>query len=148
MRASDQELAERVGKAMYAADAASRALGIRLLAIAPGFARMEMSIRSDMLNGHKICHGGLLFSLADSAFAFACNTSNITTVAAGCSIDFLVPAQQGDLLTAEARECAHTGRSGVYDIVISNQRGETVALFRGRSRQLKTRVIPADSDTA
>jgi acyl-CoA thioesterase len=94
-----------------------------------------------MLNGHAICHGGFIFSLADSAFAFACNSYNLSTVASGCAIDFVAPAREGDVLTAAARERSASGRTGVYDIEVTNQRGEAVALFRGKSYRVKGHVI-------
>ena len=100
-----------------------------------------MTVREDMLNGHAICHGGFIFTLADSAFAFACNSYNLTTVASGCAIDYMAPAREGDLLTARARERSVSGRTGVYDIDVCNQRGETVALFRGKSYRIKGHVV-------
>ena len=102
-----------------------------------------MTVRTDMLNGHAICHGGFIFTLADSAFAFACNSYNLTTVASGCSIDFIAPAREGDLLTAIAHERSVSGRTGVYDIEVKNQRRETIAYFRGRSYRIKGHVIEA-----
>ena len=140
-----QAIAELVGSGMLAEDAASRALGMRLDAIAPGRARMSMSVRADMLNGFKVCHGGLIATLADSAFAFACNSYNELTLAAGIVVDFVAPAREGDLLTAEAREVTLNGRTGVYDVKVINQRGETIALLRGRSHRLKDKqVVPLD----
>lgn len=121
---------------MFARDAASQALGMKLEETRPGFARVTMPVRADMIQGHATCHGGFVFALADSAFAFACNSHGGTVVAAGCSIEFLAPAALGDALTAEAREQAVSGRSGVYDVSVTNQRGELVAAFRGRSRRL------------
>ena len=96
-----------------------------------------MTVREDMLNGFDVCHGGLLFSLADTAFAFACNTYNRVTVASGATIDFLAPVYLDDELTAEASEQALGGRTGVYDVVVTNQRGKNVAVFRGRSHRLQ-----------
>ncbi|SMG01146.1 Phenylacetic acid degradation protein PaaD, thioesterase [Burkholderia singularis] len=139
-----EALAETVAQTMYAADTCSRALGIELLEVRPGYARMRMSVRTDFLNGHQICHGGLIFTLADSAFAFACNSYNVNTVAAGCSIEFLRPAAAGDTLTAEAREQALNGRHGIYDIQVTNQAGEIVAMFRGKSAQIAGTVVPRD----
>ncbi len=136
-----QALAEAVVQKMMAEDAASRKLGMRLIAVRPGYAKVEMVVLPDMLNGHAICHGGFVFSLADSAFAFACNSYNFVTVAAGCSIDFLAPVYGGDCLIAEALESAVSGRTGVYDVTISNQKGECVALFRGRSYRVRGEVI-------
>ncbi|MDR5855486.1 hydroxyphenylacetyl-CoA thioesterase PaaI [Caballeronia sp. LZ062] len=127
---------------MYEADACSRALGIELVEVRPGYARLQMNIRPDFLNGHAICHGGLIFTLADSAFAFACNSYNVSTVAAGCTIEFLRPVQVDDRLTAEAVEQTMSGRTGIYDIRVTNRANETVAMFRGKSAQIKGTVIP------
>jgi acyl-CoA thioesterase len=137
------DLARVVGRAMYEADAASQSLGMRVQAVGPGCATLTMRVRADMLNGHRTCHGGLIFSLADSAFAFACNSRNVSTVASGCTIDFLAPAVEGDVLTAEARERSLAGRTGVYDVTVSNQDGRAVALFRGRSYRIKGQVVEA-----
>lgn len=138
-----QELAEASAKAMYESDACTRALGIELIEVRPGYARLQMNVRPDFLNGHAICHGGLMFTLADSAFAFACNSYNISTVASGCSIEFLRPVQGGDRLTAEAVEQTLSGRTGIYDIRVTNREGEPVAMFRGKSAQIRGTVIPA-----
>jgi acyl-CoA thioesterase len=136
-----QALAERVAAGMYARDRASQAMGMQIGAIGPGYAELTMTVRADMLNGHAICHGGFIFTLADSAFAFACNSYNLTTVASGCAIDFVAPAREGDVLAAMARERSVSGRTGVYDIEVTNQRGETVAYFRGRSYRIKGHVV-------
>ncbi|MDQ8032971.1 MAG: hydroxyphenylacetyl-CoA thioesterase PaaI [Bordetella sp.] len=136
-----QELADAVRDTMYAGDAASQALGMQVTAIAPGYARLTMTIRGDMLNGHKTCHGGFIFALADSAFAFSCNSRNVATVASGCVVDYLAPGFEGDVLTAEAQERSLAGRTGVYDVTVSNQHGKTVALFRGRSYRIKGQVV-------
>lgn len=142
------ELARATAKAMYESDACSRALGIELVEVRAGYARVTMAVRPDFLNGHRICHGGLIFTLADSAFAFACNSYNVNTVAAGCSIEFLRPVQPDDVLTAVAVERVLSGRNGVYDIAVTNLAGETVALFRGKSAQIRGSVIPvADGAT-
>lgn len=127
---------------MYDADACSRWLGMQLEAVGPGYARLSMTVRPEFLNGHRTCHGGLIFTLADSAFAFACNSHNHNTVAAGCSVEFLRPAQGGDVLTAEATEQVLSGRHGVYDVRVSNQNDEVVAMFRGKSAQIRGYVIP------
>lgn len=132
-----QALAELAAQTMYRADMASQGLGIRLVSVSPGQASMTMTVRPDMLNGHKTCHGGFLFSLADSAFAFACNSRNQVTVASGCSIDFLAPALEGDVLTATATEYSLAGRTGVYDVHVTNQEGKRLAVFRGRSYRIK-----------
>lgn len=134
-------LAQAVGRAMYAADIASQSLGMRLVAVGPGWATLTMRIRADMLNGHKTCHGGLIFSLADSAFAFACNSRNASTVAAGCTIDFLAPAREGDVLTADARERSLGGRTGIYDVTVADQDGRAIALFRGRSHRIQGQIV-------
>ncbi len=136
-----QALAERVAAAMFDRDRASQGLGIRIVKVAPGFARLAMTVRADLLNGHAICHGGFVFTLADSAFAFACNSYNANTVAAGCAIEFLAPSREGDVLTATARERTLTGRNGVYDVDVTNQNGETIALFRGKSTRIKGHVV-------
>jgi len=141
-----QQLAQAVGQAMFAADRASREfMQMELVNGGPGRAVMRMAVRETMLNGHKICHGGLIFTLADSTFAFACNSHNKVTVAAGCSIEFLKPAQLGDVLTCEGVEQTLQGRHGIYDMQVSNQRGEVVAMFRGKSAQIPGSVI-ADPD--
>jgi acyl-CoA thioesterase len=140
--AAAQALAERVAEAMYAEDRASQMMGMRIAKVGPGFAEITMAVRNDMVNGHATCHGGFIFTLADSAFAFACNSDNQTTVASGCSIEFVAPAREGDILTATARERSASGRTGVYDIDVTNQRGEKVAFFRGKSYRIKGHVIP------
>ena len=139
--ADAQALAERVAAGMYARDNASQGLGIRIARVAPGSAELTMTVRADMLNGHAICHGGFVFTLADSAFAFACNSYNINTVANGCSIEFLAPTKEGDVLTAVAHERTQVGRNGVYDVEVRNQDGATVAHFRGKSTRIKGEVI-------
>ena len=137
-----QDLANAAAQAMYRNDRASQALGMSLEEVRPGYARMSMAVRPDMLNGHEICHGGMIFTLADSTFAFACNSYNITTVAAACSIEFMRPVAGGELLTAEAVEQILSGRNGAYDIRVSNRAGEVVALFRGKSTQIRGTVVP------
>lgn len=136
-----QALAEATVQAMFPRDNASQALGMRILEVAPGRARMSMLVRSDMLNGHATCHGGFIFALADSSFAFACNSRNLNTVASGCSIEYVAPALRNDVLTAEAQERTLAGRTGVYDITVSNQDGKIIALFRGKSYRIKGEVI-------
>ena len=138
-------LARRVGAAMYAADAASKdTMGIALIRCEPGRAVMQMPVRALHLNGHKICHGGFIFTLADSTFAFACNSRNHNTVASGCSIEFLRPGHEGDVLTAEGVEQSQSGRHDIYDIRVTNQNGQLVALFRGKSTQIAGHVVPTD----
>jgi len=141
-----QALAQRCADAMFARDSASQGLGMRIVSVAPGFALMTMTVRADMLNGHATCHGGFIFALADSAFAFACNSHNLITVAAGCTIEFLLPAREGDLLTATGRERTLAGRSGIYDIDVTNQHGATIAVFRGKSARIKGHVIAGHAE--
>jgi acyl-CoA thioesterase len=136
------ELARATAAAMYENDACSRALGLEIMEVRAGYARLRMAVRDDFLNGHQICHGGLIFTLADSTFAFACNSYNLNTVASGCSIEFLRPVHGGDVLTAEAVEQTLNGRTGIYDIRVTNRAGDTVAMFRGKSAQIKGSVIP------
>lgn len=136
-----QELAELAAATMYGNDPASQTLGAKLVSVAPGQACMSMTVRADMLNGHKTCHGGFIFALADSAFAFACNSRNLATVASGCSIDYLAPGFEGDVLTAYANEYSLAGRTGVYDVEVRNQDGKRVAIFRGRSYRIKGQVV-------
>jgi len=140
-RSDPQALAEAVAQRMFANDAASRALGMTIAAIGPGTARVTMTVRADMLNGFAICHGGLITTLADSAFAFACNSYNQLTVAAGIAVDLLAPSHAGDELVADAREVVRRGRNGIYDITVTNQRGEVVATVRGRSHTIKDKTV-------
>lgn len=121
---------------MLARDNAAHALGIRLDQVGPGHARMSMAVRADMLNGHQTCHGGFIFALADTAFAFACNSYDQVTVGAGCTIDYLAPGRLHDVLVAEAVEQALAGKSGIYDVKVKNQEGRTIALFRGKSHRI------------
>ena len=136
-----QAQAEAIGRELYARDSASQALGITLEEIGPGYARMKMTVRKDMVNGHDLAHGGLIFTLADSTFAFACNSHNHVTVAQGATIEFLAPGRLGDVLSAEGRERHSSGRTGVYDIAVTNQDGRTIALFRGKSFRLGTHIL-------
>ncbi|UXU76677.1 MULTISPECIES: hydroxyphenylacetyl-CoA thioesterase PaaI [unclassified Paracoccus (in: a-proteobacteria)] len=137
-----QELAEASAKAMWNDDSASQRLNMRLDHIAPGQATLSMNIGTAMSNGHGNCHGGYIFTLADSAFAFACNTYNQVTVAQHCSITYLIPGRIGDRLTATATEVSRRGRSGIYDVRVTNQNGEHVAEFRGHSRTVKGTHLP------
>jgi len=137
-----QALAEAAAAAMYARDTASRGIGMAIAAIAPGYAQLTMTVRADMLNGHGSCHGGFIFALADSAFAFACNSHNLVTVGAGCTIDYLAPGHLHDVLTATAVEQALAGKSGVYDVKVTNQNGRVIALFRGKSHRVSGEVVP------
>ena len=140
-----QALAELAGRTMYERDPASQALGMVLAEIRPGYARMTMTVRADMLNGHATCHGGYIFMLADSAFAFACNSHNLSTVGAGCTIDYLAPGRAGDVLAAEATEQALQGKTGVYDVTVKTADGRTIALFRGKSHRISGTVAPVDA---
>lgn len=139
---SPQALAEACARSMWDEDNASRHLGMELLAVAPGEASLSMTITEAMTNGHSTCHGGYIFTLADSAFAFACNTYNQRTVAQHCSVTYIAPAFRGDRLMAAAREVSRRGRGGIYDIAITNQKGEQIAEFRGHSRSVKGALLP------
>jgi acyl-CoA thioesterase len=141
-----EQLAQATAQKMYESDACSRALGLELAEVRPGYARMQMNVRADFLNGHGICHGGLIFTLADSTFAFACNSHNVNTVAAGCSIEYLQAVRLDDRLTAEAVEQSLTGRTGIYDIRVTNRDGETVAMFRGKSAQIRGNLITVPTE--
>ncbi|MBV9370179.1 MAG: hydroxyphenylacetyl-CoA thioesterase PaaI [Alphaproteobacteria bacterium] len=128
--------ADKVARAMLAAEGAGPAWGIALLEACEGYARICMTMRADMLNGHGTAHGGMIFALADSAFAYACNSRNLRTVAAQASIVFLAPAREGDVLVAEARERSLAGRSGVYDVSVRTEDGRAIAEFTGFSRSV------------
>ena len=134
--------AKEVAELMYSRDRASQWLGLKIIDIGKGYAQMSMEVKPHMANGHDLGHGGLTFTLADSAFAFACNSHNINAVAAACSIEFLAPTRVGDILTATAQEQALSGRNGIYDVRVTNQRDELIALFRGKSTQIRGSVIP------
>ena len=138
-----QQTAERVRDTMWANDRAAHALGMAVAAIGPGSATLTMTVREDMLNGHDICHGGLIATLADTAFAYGCNAYNELTVASGFNVDLVAPGRLGDVLTARCVELNKAGRTGVYDIEVSNQRGERVAVFRGRSYTMKGKPVVA-----
>ena len=137
-----QQMADAVGAHMFAKDRASKALGMRIVALSEGVAFLEMTVRDDMLNGFDICHGGFITTLADSAFAFACNSSGEMTVAAGLTVDFLAPAHRGDVLSARAFEVVQAGRASFYDITVTNQLGEQIALVRGRAHRKNQPVLP------
>lgn len=141
---SASTLAERVRDAMWVNDHAVRGLGMQVVAVGPGTATVTMTVRQDMVNGHDLCHGGLIATLADSAFAYACNAYNEVTVASGFAIDLLAPAKLGDVLTARCYELSKSGRTGVYDVEVSNQHGKRVAVFRGRSHTFKGQPVAAD----
>lgn len=131
-----QKIAEACAAAMWADDKASQGLGMAIESVTPGRAELSMSVREDMVNGHSICHGGFIFTLADSAFAFACNSENFNTVAAGVRIEFLAPAQLGDRLVAVACQVHQGKRTGVYDVQVNNQEGRKLAVFRGNSHRI------------
>lgn len=139
---SPQALAKACAESMWADDPATQHLNMQLLGVDAGQASIRMIIQKNMLNGHGTCHGGYLFTLADSCFAFACNTYNQRTVAQHCSVTYLAPAFENDELTATANEVSRIGRSGIYDVVIRNQRGEHIAEFRGHSRTIKGLLLP------
>jgi len=139
-----EALARACADAMWEGDRASQGLGMVIDSIAPGQAVLSMTIREDMTNGHGICHGGFIFTLADSAFAFACNTYNQRVVAQMAQISFLAPAHKGDRLTATAREVWRQGRGGLYDIRVTTQTGAPVAEFRGQSRTVKGTHLPEE----
>ena len=131
---------------MMAKDSASIAHGIRLTHISPGAAHMEMLVCPDMVNGFGTCHGGMITTLADSTFGFACNSYNELTVASGLSVDFIAPAVEGDVLTARASEVSLQGRTGVYDVMVFNQNADCIAVFRGRSHRIKGKQTVALGD--
>lgn len=134
---------ERVIAVLFERDRASKALGMKVESVHAGRARVSMRVRPDMLNGHQTCHGGFIFSLADSAFAFACNSRNDSAVASACQISYLKPCYEGDVLSAEAVERALAGRIGIYDVSVLNQSGDLVAVFRGTSHRVRSEVTQA-----
>ena len=136
-----QALASATAHAMWQRDRTAQALAMRIEQIAPGNATLSMPVRSDMVNGHHICHGGMIFTLADTAFAYACNSYNKNTVASACNIDFLAPGKEGEVLEAEAQERSLSGRTGVYDVTVRTREGRVVALFRGKSYRINGEVI-------
>lgn len=142
----EDALARACADSMWADDMASQSLGIVMEEIRLGYARLSMRVRDDMLNGQKIAHGGFIFTLADSAFAFACNGRNQFTVAQHCAVTFLAPGFESDTLTAIAQERHFAGRSGIYDVTITNQNDKTIAEFRGHSRSVKGQHIPDDQN--
>jgi acyl-CoA thioesterase len=143
---NEQALAELATNGMFQRDRASRALGMHLVEVKPGYARMSMTVRPEMINGHGCCHGGYIFMLADSALAFAANSRNGAALAAGASIEFLAPVAQGEVLTAEASEQASTRKTAIVDVRVSNGAGELVALLRGRAHRLNASVTPIESE--
>jgi acyl-CoA thioesterase len=135
-------VARACAEAMWAQDEASRGLGMQLIRVAPGEADISMPVTADKVNGQKICHGGFIFLLADSTFAFACNTYNERVVAQHCAVSFLRPAQLDDLLTARAREVHRAGRSGIYDVTVTREDRTVIAAFRGHSRVIEGTWLP------
>jgi len=139
-----QQLATDAAQAMWSRDHVAKAMGMTLEEVKPGYARLSMVIRQDMVNGHAICHGGMVFTLADTAFAYSCNSYNLNTVASACHIDFLAPSHLGSTLVAEGVERSQGGRTGVYDVTVSavDSAGvaKTIALFRGKSARIKGEV--------
>jgi acyl-CoA thioesterase len=136
-----QALAEACARAMWAEDQASQSLGMRIERIAPGEAVLSMTVTERMVNGHGICHGGFIFTLADSAFAFACNTYDRRTVAQHCAVTFIAPSRLGEVLSAHALEVSRAGRSGIYDVTVTDAGGAVVAEFRGHSRTIKGSLL-------
>ncbi|HFD16014.1 MAG TPA: hydroxyphenylacetyl-CoA thioesterase PaaI [Rhodospirillales bacterium] len=136
-----QALATRVARGMYARDFAAQRNGVEILEVGPGFARLAMTVRREMLNGHGLCHGGYIFFLADTAFAYACNADNHVTVALACHISFVAPAREGERLVAVAREVARAGRTGVFDVTVMDGEGRIVASFRGNSYRTRGQVV-------
>ena len=136
------ELARTCADAMWAEDAASRGLGMEMVAVEPGHAVLAMTVTDRMVNGHKTCHGGFIFTLADSAFAFACNSHNQRTVAQQCAITFINAARLGDRLVANAVERQRVGRSGIYDVTVTREEGFVIAEFRGHSRTIEGELVP------
>ena len=140
-KAKAQALAEQVGAKLCAQDAVVQSLGISLDSIGPGQARLVMTVGKDMINGAGICHGGVITTLADAAFAFACNSHNKLTLATGISVEFLAPAHQDDVLTASADEVSRGARTGLYDVTVTNQNNKTVAVLRGRCHEVSNRSV-------
>jgi len=147
-RLSAEDVARRSAEAMWSSDAASRALGMEIVAVTPGRATVSMQVREDMVNGHAIGHGGFTFTLADSAFAFACNTYDQRTVAQHCAVTFLQPGRRGDTLKAHAVERNRSGRSGIYDVTVRNGKDEIVAEFRGHSRTISGTLLTPKNDNS
>jgi len=136
-----QALAERCASAMFDRDRASQMAGMRIEEAGAGYARVSMRVTSEMINGHDTAHGGAVFSLADSAFAFACNSRNVVSVAQHCSITYVTPAREGEVLIADARETNLNGRFGIYDVTVTGGDGRVVAIFRGHSAAIRGEVL-------
>lgn len=142
MPQTPDELARAVAEHMLAHEGTGPAWGIEIEEAREGYARIAMVVRADMLNGHRIAHGGMTFALADTAFAYACNSRNLVSVAQHASIAFLAPAREGDRLIAEAKEISVAGRSGAYAVTVRNGKGEDIAVFQGFSRSTGASVLP------
>jgi acyl-CoA thioesterase len=142
---NNKEIAQRCRDTMWNYDTAVREMGIAVSVSGPGMATTTIDVKAQMVNGHGICHGGFIFTLADSAFAYACNTYDRVTVAASAGIEFVRPARLGDRLTAEAREVHRGGRTGIYDVEVTNEAGEVVAIFRGRSYATRQPIVKSDT---
>lgn len=143
---NEMEIAQRCRDTMWNGDRASQEMGMSVVVTGPGCAEANFEVRSDMLNGHGICHGGYIFALADSAFAFACNSYNRLTVAAAASIEFVRPGRLGDRLTASASEIHRGRRTGIYDVTVSDQDANLVAIFRGRAHATGERLLESDTE--
>lgn len=139
---TETELAQACADSMYSRDVAAQELGIKIEATGVGSSRMTMTVTAHMLNGHGVCHGGFIFALADTAFAYACNSRNSINLAQSCSIDFVSPAKEGELLTATAEQHHQFSRTGLYDITVTRPNAEVVARFRGRSYRIKGTILP------
>jgi acyl-CoA thioesterase len=137
-------LAQTSVQSLFHTDRASQGLGLEIVEVAPGRVRIAMTVRPDMLNGHGMCHGGIIFALADSAFAFACNSHGEPMVAAGASIEFLAPTPSGERVTATATEVTRSARGGIYDVCVTQASGATVAHFRGRCSRLRVSTPQKD----
>ncbi|NKI18648.1 hydroxyphenylacetyl-CoA thioesterase PaaI [Spongiibacter sp. KMU-166] len=138
---SPQTLAERCAEVLMARDQASRHLGMELVSVSPGKAEMKMLVKDYMVQGHGNCHGGYIFTLADTTFAFACNTYDAVSVAQGCNIEYVRPGKLDDTLTAKCAQLSRGKRTGVYDVTIENQDGELIALMRGKSYQVGASLL-------
>ncbi len=138
---SADELARACAATMYKSDFAAQEAGISIVEVKEAYAVMKMAVKPEMMNGHGVCHGGLIFMLADTAFAYACNSRNDINLAQSCTIDFVLPGRAGEELTAVAEQCAQTGRTGLYDVQIKRPGGEVIAYFRGRSYQVKGKTL-------
>lgn len=135
-------IARAVAAGMYDNDRAARAAGIKIEDVGPDYARVRMTVREDMLNSHDICHGGFVFLLADTAFAYACNSRNASTLALSCTVSFTKATEVGEVLVAEGRAAHQAGRTGIYDVSVTDEKGDQVALFRGQSYRVRGETVP------